>query len=272
VNGDADVPDEVVVAAEHEAEEVGEAFKRPAIGAVVPIRDPEDEPYVFRFEVGPAILTQLLEKLRQLEPRSLTESLDAKYPGFYQLFLDGKPVYIGKTARAVGDRLTEHLKKISGRIALERITCKFAYVEDPSLVDVAEGTLINFFSVNEGGEWNRSGFGSKVTGYRRGRQSGSEWEAQFPPDLLWPIKAGAPQLITLAALIKQIARNSPITVSIPRDHQAAFAAAHPNRINVPTQTKPFEEWIAFIQQNLSDHWAIDRQASAWYVEPNNAAR
>jgi hypothetical protein len=267
VNGDAEVPDEVVVAAEHEAEEVGEAFKRPAIGAVVPIRDPEDEPYVFRFEVGPAILTQLLDKLRQLQPMPLTEALDAKYPGFYQLLLDGKPVYIGKTARPVGDRLAEHLKKISGRIALARVTCKFAYVEDPSLVDVAEGTLINFFSLNEGGEWNRSGFGSKVTGYRRGRQSGSDWEAQFPPDLRWPIQAGASQPITLAALIRQIARTSPITISIPRDHQAAFAAAHSNLINVAIQTRPFEEWIAFIQQNLSSNWTIDRQASAWYVEP-----
>ena len=30
------------------------AVKRPAVGAVVPIRNPEDEPFVFRFEVGPA--------------------------------------------------------------------------------------------------------------------------------------------------------------------------------------------------------------------------
>lgn len=267
MTGNREIPDEVEVALEHEAEEVEEGFKRPPIGAVVPIRDAEDEPYVFRFEVGPAILTQLLEKLRQLDAIPLPAALKAKYPGFYQLLLDGKPVYIGKTARPIGDRLAEHSKKISGRIPLERITCKFAYVEDPSLVDVAEGTLINFFSVSEGGEWNRSGFGSKVTGYNRGRQSGSEWEGQFPPDLHWPIKAGAAQPITLTDLIKQIARNSPITLSLPRTHQMAFIAAHPDRINVRLQTRSFEDWIVFIERKLSGDWTIDRQASAWYVEP-----
>lgn len=267
VNGDPEVPEEVIIAAEHEAEEIEQSFKRPPIGAVIPIRGSKDEPYVFRFEVGPAILTQLLQKLRQLEAVPLLAALKANYPGFYQLFLDGKPVYIGKTARPIGDRLAEHSKKISGRIPLERLTCKFAYVEDPSLVDVAEGTLINFFSVSEGGEWNRSGFGSKVTGYNRGRQSGSDWEAQFPPDLRWPIKAGAAQLMTLADLIKQIARNSPITFSLPKTHQTAFIATHPNRIHVPLQTRPFEDWIAFIERKISGDWAIDRQASAWYVEP-----
>src|SRR6185437_7163950 len=110
-------------------------------GAVVrPIRDEPDE-LVFRFEVGPAILAQLLEKLERIPTMPLMNALGARYPGFYQLFMGGHPKYIGKTARPIGQRLKEHARKLRHRtgIDLDAISCKYAFVEDPSLVDVAEG-------------------------------------------------------------------------------------------------------------------------------------
>ncbi|MDP1861447.1 MAG: hypothetical protein Q8K82_22445 [Gemmatimonadaceae bacterium] len=46
---------------------------------------------LFRFEVGPAILAQLLEKLDRIATMPLAAALNARYPGFYQIFVAGAP-------------------------------------------------------------------------------------------------------------------------------------------------------------------------------------
>lgn len=270
MNGDTpDVPYDDAEIAEEAAEvsEEAAAFARPPIGAVTPIRDPADEPFVFRFEVGPAILVQLLEKLRQLTVSPLLSCLDARYPGFYQLFLDGRPVYIGKTSRPIGVRLREHVKKIRGRIDFARMEAKFAYVEDPSLVDVAEGALINFFDSFGEADWNQSGFGSKTTGFGRAGTRGADWDTLFPPDLDWPIEAGLARPITLAQHIAKINRQAPITFTIPREHRAAFNAAHPSTISVPVTTSPFREWVEWVSRELTAGWTIRREPRSWYIVP-----
>ena len=251
-----------------EAAEEAAAFARPPIGAVIPIRNPDDEPFVFRFEVGPAILVQLLEKLRQLEGRPLADCLAASYPGFYQLFLDGRPVYIGKTSRPIGVRLGEHIKTIRGRIPHHRVGCRFAYVEDPSLVDMAEQALIRFFESFGEADWNRSGFGSKTTGYGRAGTRGANWDTDFPPDFGWPVEAGSVRPMTLAQLIRMINCNAPITFTIPTKLYGAFSAAHATSLNVVGATLPFRQWATFIERQLAAGWKIERQARSWYVVPS----
>jgi len=263
VSGDTpDVPEDDVELAEEAA-----SFSRPPIGAITPIRDPADEPFVFRFEVGPAILVQLLEKLHRLNLRPLLDCLDARYPGFYQLFLDGQPVYIGKTSRPVGVRLREHVKKIRGRIDYSRIEARFAYVEDPSLVDVAEGALINFFDSFGEANWNQSGFGSKTTGFGRAGTRGADWDTLYPPDLNWPVEAGSTKPITLAQHIGRINRGAPITFTIPGDHRAAFIAAHPDLMSVPVTTRSFRQWVTSVERQLAAGWTIRREPRSWYVVP-----
>jgi hypothetical protein len=117
-----------------------EGLVRLDVHRVVLIRDVEDL-YVFRFEVGPAILAQLLEKLSHIPAKPLRESLNAQYPGFYQLFLEGQSKYIGKTARPISERLREHVKKLRGRVPLDRVSCKFAVsVYHPGSLSRDEGT------------------------------------------------------------------------------------------------------------------------------------
>jgi hypothetical protein len=239
---------------------------RSDVGKVTPIRDVEDL-YIFRFEVGPAILSQLLEKLACIPVKPLRESLDAPYPGFYQLFLEGQPKYIGKTARPISERLREHVKKLRGRVRLERVSCKFAFVEDPSLVDVAEGALIRFFSSHGLAEWNLSGFGSKDTGYGRSRQATSEFSAIFPPDLDFPVTAGGNEPLLLGTIQMQIKRQAPLPFSIPRGHQPRFRREHPVPILFSLETLPFSGWVARFEAHLAPGWRVARQAEGWYVEP-----
>lgn len=250
---------------EQEAAEMEER-ERGAGRAVRPIRDEPDE-LVFRFEVGPAILAQLLEKLSRIKLRPLDEALSAKYPGFYQLFLRGEPKYIGKTSRPVGVRLREHRIKLSGRrgIDMKDVTCRFAFVEDPSLVDVAEGALINFFGDEGMADWNTSGFGSKVTGHGRGGQGASKWSEEFPHDTERLVPAGDAGPLTPVALARQLIDVAPITLSVPTKFRKAFSADHTTAFDIPIAVRPFSEWVAVLEGVLAPGWWVDRQAESWYI-------
>ncbi|WNG19260.1 hypothetical protein [Cystobacter fuscus] len=244
----------------------GDEDGEPVYRTITPIRDVPDE-QVFRFEIGPAILRQLLEKLDKIPRSPIQEALGAKYPGFYQLFLNGEAKYIGKTSRPVGARLREHVRKLRGRvgISLENVQCRYAFVEDPSLVDVAEGALIDFFYLRGLAEWNLSGFGSKVTGYGRGRTAASEWSLQFPPDPALLLEAGADEKLTLIGLIATIGSGSSITFSVPREYKVDFKAAHPELLDVPRATRSLGEWASIVEGFLKPGWRIDRQSMSWYV-------
>lgn len=193
---------------------------------------------------------------------------EAKHPGFYQILLDGEAKYIGRTARTIRVRLREHTKKLRGRIKLERVTCKYAFVEDPSLVDVSENALINYFTEHGLADWNASGFGSKVTGYGRGRQAVSDWAAEYPPDLDWPIPIEfTEQSMDLHTLIRRINAQAPITFSIPRKHRKEFRSDHSDPIEISRNELPFREWVSLIEGALTEGWTVDRQALSWYVVP-----
>jgi hypothetical protein len=235
-------------------------------GAVQPIRDVADE-LVFRFEIGPAILAQLLQKLERLATMPLSEALDAKYPGFYQIFIDGAPKYIGKTARPVGARLKEHAKKLRGRkgINFANVTCRYAFVEDPSLVDVAEGALIDFFAARGLADWNTTGFGSKVSGHRRGDQEASDWATLFPSDLDVLISVDGVMPMSLDSIVRQVASRAPITLSVPTKLREAFQQDHNAVVGTGSTERSFSEWIVMIESQLAAAWQIDRKAESWYI-------
>lgn len=251
------------------ADKDAEALKRPAFGAIKPIRG-EDEDQVFRFEVGPAILEEVRRTLLNMPVRPLTEGAKlAKHPGFYQLFLDGKPVYIGKTSRPIRTRLGEHAGMLSRRLKIKRVTCRYVYVEDPSLIDVAEGALIKFFEVESG--WNTSGFGSKATGAHCGGQEKSLWDQHFPPDFNVKIPVTTSAKATLRGFVRILARQAPVVVSIPQRHLSQFETDHPQLIGAIGETRTFEEWCVFLRERLAPGWEIDRRDKAFYIRPKGSA-
>lgn len=237
-------------------------------GAVRAIRDADDR-FIFRFEIGPAILAQLREKLERIPLVPIKEALDAKYAGFYQLFVADEPKYIGKTARPIGQRLREHVRKLRNRrgIAFETVRCRYAFVEDPSLVDVAEGALIEFFGSHGLAEWNASGFGSKVTGHGRGAQAASEWAKLFPPDLDAIVEIEGTELMSLVDLVRQVKAGAPITLSIPRRFAGRFAEDHARAIACGGRRRPFTEWVSLVEENLASDWVVRREAESWYIVP-----
>jgi hypothetical protein len=230
----------------------------------------EDPKRVFRFEFGPAILAQVREQLDILPiiPLVSAEAKAARYPGFYQLLSNGESKYIGRTIRPIGQRLREHIKKLRGRIPLEEIGCRFLYVEDLSLVGLSEDSLIAFFHPKGLDEWGKQGFGSKVTGHGRADQA-SAWHEAHPPNLSWPVGVMG-RSRSLLQHVGEIAREAPITVSIPRRFKAAFSARFAEPYTIAKQIRTFAEWMTDLEHILHPDWTIDRKPMAWYIIPVNA--
>ncbi len=247
---------------------------RPPVGSIQPIRDVPEE-FIFRFEMGPAILAQLLEKLAQVPLVPLLECQDAKYPGFYHIHYRGKPTYVGRSSRPLRERLREHVSKLSGRrdselgqpLDLKDVTVKYVFVEDPSLVDVSESALISFFNENDLAPWAGTGYGSKVAGAGRKGQAASDWEDLFPPDWDAPITAGGPEPVTLRQLVTQVKKQAPVGLFIPRNHSKQFTTAHPSKVRVSRRSLPFREWIHVLSGFLAPGWEIEETDTGWYVQP-----
>lgn len=226
-----------------------------------------DPRYVFRFEFGPAILAQVLEKISSLPISLLTDVAKesaAVYPGFYQLFRSGKSVYVGRTIRPVGQRLGEHARKLRGRVPLSEMGARFLFVEDLSLVGLSEDAMIAYFHPLGLDPWGKMGFGSKATGFGRAGQE-SDWHDAFHADLSIMVQAGHAQPRTLRQLVVSIAKGAPLVLSIPRQLVARFDEDHPDVFVVYPHVHPFTEWIADIETRLASGWRVDRKPMAWYI-------
>jgi len=226
-----------------------------------------DPRYVFRFEFGPAILAQVLEKISSLPISRLTDVAKesaAVYPGFYQLFRKGESVYVGRTIRPVGQRLGEHARKLRGRVPLTEMGARFLFVEDLSLVGLSEDAMIAYFHPLGLDPWGKMGFGSKATGFGRAGQE-SDWHDAFHADLSIMVQAGHSQPRTLRQLIASIAKGAPLVLSIPRQLVVQFDKDHPALFVMYPHERPFTEWIADVESRLVGGWRVDRKPMAWYI-------
>lgn len=145
----------------------------------------------FEFDLPGALLVRLVEVLDGLDRAPLTQMGLEGVPdaqGVYQLFLDGKLVYIGKTDAEAGlrKRLERHTRKILHRINLspERVEYKAVRIYVFTAIDL-ETQLIKHYAGEGGTAWNNSGFGANDPGRRRDRTriKDSNFDAQFPIDL-----------------------------------------------------------------------------------------
>jgi hypothetical protein len=143
----------------------------------------------FEFDLPGALLTHLVRILDGMEAAPLNVGSLAVVPeaqGVYQLFLDGRLVYIGKTDAEAGllRRLTRHANKIKFRqgLAPERISFKALRIFVFTAMDL-ETQLIKHYSGDSGTEWNGSGFGANDPGRNRDRSAPGRFDLEFPIDI-----------------------------------------------------------------------------------------
>lgn len=155
----------------------------------------------------PGALTEELAKLfddmpqGKLNAATIDEHVDSDAQGVYQLFVDTKLVYIGKTDAdaGLGKRLLRHSAKVASRKNLSPalVTFKAVRVYVFTVMDL-EGLLIKYYErkasskaeVKEILAWNRSGFGSNDPGRNRDTSEVKvdHFDAPYPIDLDLKIK------------------------------------------------------------------------------------
>lgn len=145
----------------------------------------------FEFDLPGALLTRLIEVLDGLPPAPLSSANLLAIPeqqGVYQLLLDGRLVYIGKTDAEAGlhKRLSRHARKILHRIGLDpaRVSFKAVRIFVFTAMDL-ESDLIRHYGGVKALDWNGSGFGSNDPGRERDttRVDPDNYDARFPIDI-----------------------------------------------------------------------------------------
>lgn len=145
----------------------------------------------FKLSITQALAVQLAESLRPLRPAPLTEqSLRqvADRKGIYELFLEGRRVYVGKASKSLSQRLGNHRRKLSGRtnLSLEDVSFVCLYVEEDLEAAAPETLLLkNYRRVGDAPPWNNNGFGNKDPGRRRdtSQVKANHFDAAYPIDL-----------------------------------------------------------------------------------------
>ncbi|GGY25313.1 helix-turn-helix domain-containing protein [Streptomyces djakartensis] len=126
------------------------------------------------------------EKLREMVPR----------PGIFQLirkvpYLSPELVYVGKSERALPDRLDTLRRKILGRrgILPEEMYFTSMYIEDDMSAVAPERLVIRYLKEERGARlpWNSNGFGNKDAGRQRDHSelSPRHFNMVHPIDLDW---------------------------------------------------------------------------------------
>lgn len=149
----------------------------------------------FEFDLPGALLGQLNLVLDALPAAELNASNLLAVPeaqGVYQLFLDGRLVYIGKTDADSGlkRRLFRHARKITHRQNLNpmRFSFKAVRIFVFTAMDL-ESELIRCYGGVANISWNGSGFGSNDPGRERDttKVDLTNFDGQFPVDIDRPI-------------------------------------------------------------------------------------
>lgn len=145
----------------------------------------------FEFDLPGALLARLIEVLDTLEPVPLNAENLRGVPeeqGVYQLLLDDKLVYIGKTDADAGllKRLNRHARKIIHRAALDpaRVSFKAVRIFVFTAIDL-ESDLIRHYGGVKAIAWNGSGFGSNDPGRNRDttKVDPQNFDALYPIDI-----------------------------------------------------------------------------------------
>lgn len=171
----------------------------------------------FTFDLTGALAEQLDMALPSLSPESLTMSKLAtveEVPGIYQLYRDNELVYIGKADKNLHDRLTDHYKKINGRlnIDIDDMTFTGLYLEGTWIPVGPEQMLIKRRE-DQGirPPWNFNGFGINDPGKERDTTNfrPDHFDVLYPANLDYVIETVSSGTYLVSDLLPIIKRELP---------------------------------------------------------------
>ena len=187
----------------------------------------------FEFDLPEALLTRLIEVFDELEAAPMAPKFVKSIPeeqGVYQLFLDSKLVYIGKTDADAGlaKRLVRHADKIEHRKDLEpaRVSFKAVRLFVFTAMDL-EAQLIGHYGGTKAVPWNGSGFGSNDPGRNRDTSIYKEghFDVIFPIDIERPLKLDLSNAKLASDVLHALKSHLPYTL---RFHTQSPKSRHPH--------------------------------------------
>lgn len=151
----------------------------------------------FEFDLPSALLEQLVNLFEKMGTGTLNEEEVAGHipdeQGVYQLFLDNRLVYIGKTDADAGlqNRLRRHARKILARRHLDPtlVTFKAIRIYVFATLDLEELLIKKYKDNGTNPAWQHSGFGSNDPGRNRDTTilKDDHFDKLYPIDLETPI-------------------------------------------------------------------------------------
>jgi hypothetical protein len=203
----------------------------------------------FEFDLPDALLQSLIAIFDSMTSAPLTAVNLADVPdaqGVYQLLLDGKVVYIGKTDGEAGlkQRLSRHALTIQHRknLPVANVSFKAVRVFVFTAMDL-ETQLIAHYKGHAPLNWNNSGFGSNDPGRNRDDTAlrAGHFDLLYPIDLDEPIDIAAPAGGSVAATLTILRGHLPYTLRFEgetarKPHPELMATVMPNVAN-PTSTR-----------------------------------
>jgi hypothetical protein len=220
----------------------------------------------FEFDLPGALLRHLISILDGLTPAPLTAGDTeriSEQQGVYQLLLDGKIVYIGKTDAEAGlrNRLQRHAGKVQQRLGLDpgRLTFRAVRIFVFTAMDLETQLIKHYAGDEDSTAWNNSGFGSNDPGRNRDRTiiKGKNFDAQYPIDIDLPLGLTFPGETTAAIIASALKDALPYTFRF-ESRGPRSRAPHPQLTNavisIPPTATTTREIVTTLTQQLPAGW------------------
>ncbi|MEB3982521.1 GIY-YIG nuclease family protein [Mycobacterium sp. 663a-19] len=176
----------------------------------------------------------------------------------YVLFLRGVRIYVGKAKDSLPDRLTQHMRKLSGRVGPFGGTVTFVclYVEEDLEASAPEKLLIKRYQGEGGLPWNNNGFGNKDPGRRRDTTTVKEnhFDAQYPINLDLAVAPGAAVAgdSNILVFLTDLKRKLPFLLRFGSEgHVKELRGAE---LTVPAGELPVRQWMRRVVAALPTGW------------------
>ncbi|MFE5841252.1 Eco29kI family restriction endonuclease [Streptomyces niveus] len=212
----------------------------------------------FTLSITKALGDQLADALGKLDRAPLTEESLAclkEKPGVYQLYLNDKFVYVGKADKSLPARLSNHLRKISGRrnISLDEMTFSCLYVAEDFSALAPEQLLITHHKGMGDIPWNNNGFGNKDPGRQRDNTvlKRNHFDVLYPIDLGRPIEGLQAGETTLHELLETIKAGLPYIFRYGKSAEFKTRSVH-----VPAAGMTADEVFQLVSAEIPAKWQV----------------
>jgi hypothetical protein len=216
----------------------------------------------FTLNLMRALADQLEEALPNLTPDPLDEAhiveVEPK-PGVYQLYHKGSLVYIGKADKNLRKRLSDHHRKISGRLNISLADMSFTglYIAEDWVPVAPEKLLIGRHKGSGALPWDKGGFGNNDPGVNRDETvfEAAHFDVQYPANLEFPVSGLTAGVYIVRDLIRAIKGGLPYVFRFENK-----AAKHPDylshRAAIPDDEPSADAALRAVIEALPPGWQI----------------